>query len=99
MNRCATCKHWTPVNSWNANAAGLRKCVAVRQRWDVEDEVPEVVREGREYEWEENDLSSRYKQAAESVFGRAKAVVNDGSQYIAELLTRHDFGCVLHEPD
>jgi hypothetical protein len=107
--RCDTCKHWTPHDIWQAPAGGLRKCAAVRELWDVQDEVPEKIKEGRDDARDAADglhqtpdekvKADEYAAACEAVFSKAKAVVNDGSQYMAELLTRPDFGCVLHAPN
>lgn len=93
---CATCKHWMPHEAWDVKAGGLRRCAAVRQKWDVEDDVPEAIKEEK-WDWQYDDTPNAYTKAADVVFTRAKAVVNDGSQCHAELLTRPEFGCVLHE--
>lgn len=63
----------------------------------VEDLVP---KELQEYAWDWDDETAggaAYRAASDKVFGEAKAVVKDGSDYMAELLTRPDFGCVLFE--
>lgn len=106
--RCDTCKHWKEHTHWDIKTAGLRECEAVRQLWDVEDDVPKTLSEvddamsdleaGVDLTPDRKILADEYIKAVDRVFGAAKAVVNDGSQYIAELLTRHDFGCVLHQP-
>lgn len=106
--RCASCKHWVPSDEWQANVAGLRLCSRVEPIWTVEDRVPDAIKEGRGeaddrahgFELNRNEaiLADEYAKAAEAIFSVAKAVVNDGSTYRAVLLTRPDFGCVLHEP-
>lgn len=99
MDRCATCKHWMPSEKWDVKAAGLRVCGRVFPKWTVEDEIPKAIRYGR-HGWDgDNDpVTAAYRAAADSAFREAGAVANDGSQYRAELLTRPEFGCVLHEP-
>lgn len=92
MNTCETCAHWQPLEEWDVKAGGLRRCVGVRQRWDVEDEIPEEIRASK---YDGAPLDAAYQSAAEAVFAEARAVVQDGSQYSAQLLTRPDFGCVL----
>lgn len=99
MQRCETCKHWLNTDAWDVKSAGLKRCNAVRPKWKVEDDIPEEVsREGKwSYEGDEGPLALAWQAATLKAFSAARAVVNDGSQYIAELLTRPDFGCVLHE--
>lgn len=94
--RCDECEFWVPSDDWDVKAGGLRRCSAVREKWRVEDEVPEAAKDAKcDEEYDDGQLSGLYAQASGVVFGRALAVVNDGSQYKAELLTRPDFGCVL----
>lgn len=94
---CATCKHWQPSEDWDVTAGGLRKCGAVLEKWAVEYGVPMEMFDGRYvYEGDGDPVKTAYMAAAEAVFSKYKAVVNDGSSYKAELLTRPDFGCVLH---
>lgn len=95
MNRCETCKHWTESNQWDVKAGGLRECGAVQPKWVVEDQVPEALQKGR-YGFEGDGAQAAYETASTECFKKAMAVVNDGSQYIAVLLTRPEFGCVLH---
>ncbi len=98
MDSCETCKHWKPAEAWDATAGGLRRCGAVLEQWVVQDEIPKAIREGKYGCEEDGDPAAvAYMAAAEVVFSKRKAVVADGSQYHAELLTRPDFGCVLHE--
>lgn len=95
--KCATCNHWVALEEWDVVAGGLRRCKAVRQKWDVEDEVPETLRDGKYSDKGSTDpIDIAYGKAAEDVFKKALAVVNDGSQYRADLLTRPEFGCILH---
>ena len=95
MKLCETCSSWTDDESWLAKAAGLRKCSAVRQLWDIEDDVPDAILEGK-YQDDTGGIGAKYRAATEAAFAKAKAAVNDASQYRAALLTRPDFGCVLH---
>lgn len=107
MKTCSTCRHWRDLDEWDVKAGGLRKCAAVREKCKVEDEIGEAAREGRadaqdaafglDLNAEEVRRAAAYRKAVEDAFAAAKAVVNDGSSYKADLLTRPDFGCVLHE--
>jgi hypothetical protein len=68
----------------------MRRCLAIRERWKIADEASEGIEYSRE---DDTFLNVRRKALAD-----AKAFVQDGSQYCAELVTGPDFGCVLHEP-
>lgn len=96
--RCDTCKHWLPNEDWDVKAGGLRRCARIVPKWTLEDRVPDELREAK-YGWKDDDdpITAAYVAASEKIFSEAKAVVMDGSQYHAELLTRPDFGCVLFE--
>ena len=97
--RCDACKHWKDTDEWDVQAGGLRKCERALPKWKIEDAIPEAIRSGKYgFEGDDDPETAAYKAAAEGVFAAARVAVNDGSQYCAELLTRPDFGCVLHEP-
>lgn len=85
MERCKTCKHWTPEDPQEGGALlGGGECRKAPQVWDVADDV-----EGPE-EWITN---CRLKPEHAAVL----AVVQDGSAYRARLVTMPDFGCVQHD--
>jgi hypothetical protein len=43
-------------------------------------------------------VSARWHAANKAAFDTARAYVQDGSSYRAEMMTAPDFGCVLHSP-
>lgn len=83
---CAGCVHWgKPVDDWEHRPLGYRECTAIIARWEIADEVSEHLdRFENEDEW----LAARRK-----ALKSAKAVVVDGSQYVAALHTLPDFSC------
>ena len=82
MNRCKTCKHWDRVKDGEYNALpGSGACKAARQIWDVTESKPP--------DYEERRLLPEHAGLL--------CMVEDGSQYRAELITMPDFGCVMHE--
>lgn len=87
--RCGTCRHWATIDlddPWERKPA-------------LYDENGERVRDA---EYEDVPAPGRWgwcQRVAE--FGPDKAsrfYVVDGSEYMAKLGTREDFGCVEHEP-
>ena len=92
MERCDTCAHWTDRPGWEQSKDGLKRCDAVKEKWVVEDRVAEAVRLNR---YESDTTEEAYDKATAAILAEARAVVVDGSQYMAALLTRPDFGCVL----
>jgi hypothetical protein len=96
VNSCSTCRHWKVSDEWDVQPGGLRTCMAVREIWRLEDDVPEAIREGKYgYDGDGDPTTALYTAATEDLIAKAKAVVRDASNYVAELLTRPDFGCVL----
>lgn len=91
--RCATCKHWIEGDAWDAESSGVKRCSRIEPMWIVEGKAPAQL-DGK-YHWEDPVLDAKYVAAIDAAFNEAKAVVQDGSSYRAELLTRPDFGCVL----
>lgn len=90
--RCDQCKHWKEeAQDWELQGSGFRKCAAVRERWVIQDEASE----GIEWDGEEEGAYSKSRRAA---LQKARAYVQDGSQYTADLCTGPDFGCVLFVP-
>jgi hypothetical protein len=86
MGRCDKCQHWTPSEDHNVEAAGMRKCRAVRPLWHVIEDATRGMTYGD---------GNAYRAAEIEALRRARAVVNDGSSYMADLFTGPDFGCVL----
>lgn len=84
MKRCKTCKHWDPVKEGEHGAIpGSGGCKAARQIWEVTERKPP----------DYDDLTLLPEHAGLLCF------VADGSEYVAELITMPDFGCVMHEED
>lgn len=88
--RCDKCKHWSDKSDeWEAKEVGFRQCMAVRERWVIQDEASPRWSGGDE-EW---DTLVKARQLA---LAAARAYVQDGSEYHAELLTAPDFFCALY---
>lgn len=87
---CSTCRFWSEnEHDWTANSVGFRTCKAVRERWDIQDEA------SRGLEWDGE--GSAYEKARADALRAARAYVQDGSEYRADLVTGPDFFCALHE--
>jgi len=87
--RCDQCEHWKrDPEDWEAESVGFRLCTAVRPRWRIEDEAAAAVRQSGSAE---DDWRRANREALQS----ARAYVQDGSEYRAELLTGPDFFCAL----
>lgn len=85
MERCKTCKHWTPEDPKQyGSLIGAGECGKAPQMWDVTEEHQE------EDSWNE---VRRIKPEHAAVL----AIVEDGSAYKARLVTMPDFGCVQHK--
>lgn len=86
---CKECKHWREEKEdWTATGIGFRKCMAIRERWRIEEDATR----GLEYDdVEGSDFVTKRRNA----FKTARAYVQDGSEYVADLITGPDFGCVL----
>lgn len=89
--RCDQCKFWTgDVDDWELSGAGFRKCEAVRQRWTITDEA------SRKIEWDGKE-DGPYLTSRREALKRARAYVQDGSDYRADLCTGPDFFCALFD--
>ena len=82
MDRCKTCKHWTPEGDDNGALRGAGECLKAPQMWDVT--------ESRE---DERDPWNDYK-VLKLEHAAVLAIVEDGSAYKARLVTMPNFGCV-----
>lgn len=90
--RCDGCKHWkknSDNEEWEAANAGFGECLGVRERWVIQDEASE----GMEPDYEDDGAFATKRRDA---LKAARAYVQDGSQYHAELFTAPDFFCALH---
>lgn len=83
MNLCKTCKHWRVIEAgWTSTP-----------RHDIGD-CGRVLLFWDATEWrEESDFRELKPENANDL-----AFVQDGSDYMASLLTRPEFGCIQHEP-
>jgi hypothetical protein len=102
--RCDQCQHWNLSDEdrcWDAKAAGLGICEAIKEGWTVADKassgLPRDNSMPLEWEAEKPDPADRYMAARASALKEAKAVAWDGSEYRAWVYTTVDFGCVLFE--
>src|SRR3712207_2378321 len=96
--RCDECKHWkrdSDNEEWEAKAAGFNECVAVRERWRITDEATKGLAYGN---LEGDEPDHPYVAARFNALKAARAYVQDGSEYRAELFTAPDFFCALFEP-
>lgn len=101
--RCDECAHWrkgSDNQEWEAGRAGFGECVAVRERWRIMDGASEGLAWGtNEAEWDEyGDApppADSFTGVRIAALKRARAYVQDGSEYRAELFTSPDFFCAL----
>lgn len=100
--RCDLCIHWHVHDQWETQSAGFRRCGAVRERWRIEDEaVGDIDRFPEDEPTTEHcseEVGVRWLEAHQRAFQSARAYVQDGSDYTAELLTGPDFFCALFSP-
>lgn len=86
LRRCETCEHWGDPSA----TAEFRACQAVAfdESRQVDDPGPysSEVRAG----WEPSPEAAAFRRGH-------RAIVQDSIGYAAVLVTRRDFGCVLHE--
>jgi hypothetical protein len=87
--RCDQCQHWSDASKeWEADSVGFRKCLSVKARWNIQDKASDGI------EWDSND-ESYYIRARTDALKQARAYVQDGSEYRADLFTAPDFFCAL----
>lgn len=91
--RCDGCKHWKQQSDnedWEAHGVGFGECLAVRERWRITDDAVKDM----QYEYDE---ASQFQTKRREALRTARAYVQDGSEYRAELFTGPDFFCALFE--
>ncbi len=83
--KCENCKHWGADGEigWEAAQVGFNRCCGVRERWIIQDEASP----------RRND--KQWIEARKEALRAARAYVQDGSEYTAELVTSADFSCAL----
>ena len=75
---CKNCKYWKETNSYPIEGEKLGKCKKVQMFWNC----TEWVEKGDDCV---RELNKKHKDD--------KAFVQDGSDYIAYLITKEEFGC------
>lgn len=83
--RCATCRYWgdTPYRyDDDETMLGMRICGRMVELWEAS-------------EWSDN--GSGIERSLKEEFADHLAFTQDGSSYHAELRTKAEFGCVMHE--
>lgn len=86
MDRCKTCKHWEAYKDdeeYALRGAGI--CHAAKKLWNLSESEQDINNDWLYYR--------KLKPEAAGVL----SFVQDGSNYMAELVTMPDFGCVQHE--
>lgn len=89
-NRCDQCRFWgkgVDGPGWEGASIGFNVCERVRARWLIEDEASAV----------DSDDTDKWIATRKNALKSAKAYVQDGSEYMAELITGPDFFCALWE--
>lgn len=100
--RCVECAHWrkgSDNEEWEASRAGFGECTAVRERWRIMDEASQGMAYGfgdaeTAYDGTEPPAHG-YTAVRIAALRKARAYVQDGSEYHAELFTAPDFFCAL----
>lgn len=88
--RCDQCKFWKALpEEWEPAAVGFGECERVRPRWVITDEASAGL------EWD-SDEEGAYMRSRRDALRTARAYVQDGSEYRAELFTAPDFFCALY---
>lgn len=99
--RCDSCKFWKDnEEDWEAKEVGFRICTKIEARWNIADAASTAALEKSRAAFgtkahEEKRIA--YESAETDAIKRARAYVQDGSSYRADLCTAPDFGCVLFE--
>lgn len=82
MNTCSTCKHWRERPEFSRAPKGTGVCGAIQEMWEQTAWVED----------KEDDYRHDFKPEV-----TALAFVQDGSDYLACLIIKPEFGCVMHE--
>lgn len=91
--RCDLCQYWgeKAADDWEDSGAEMHVCWGIKARWIVADEASEDL--------DRFDDTEEWTLVRSNALKAEKAVVVDGSQYHAELLTQADFFCAKFEPN
>ncbi len=92
---CGSCKQWRIEEDydWEASLVGFNRCMAVRERWRIADEVSDNLEPMADKE----AAGDRWVKVRCDALTAARAYVQDGSEYRADLMTGPDFFCALYE--
>jgi hypothetical protein len=100
--RCDECAHWrkdSDNQQWEPSRAGFGECVGVRERWRIMDEASEGLAWGSGEEgldpYSDELPAESFTMVRIAALKAARAYVQDGSEYHAELFTAPDFFCAL----
>lgn len=88
MNRCATCKHWTPFVSEYADKQLEDEDLAEAEEFGTRPRYVLIHRK---------QLGLCAKADGIQIDQTTLAIAEDGSDYIANFRTSAEFGCVMHE--
>lgn len=83
MGNCENCKFWDTTEQYPVSKTIVGECKRVKMFWDCT-------------EWKELE-NEEYGRVLSEDCKNDKAFVQDGSDYIAKLITLEDFGCVQFE--
>lgn len=75
---CENCKYWEATDSYPVKGARIGNCKKIKMFWDCT-------------KW--SDESDDYDRVFKKEFKEDKAFVQDGSDYMAYLITKKEFGC------
>ncbi len=93
--RCDQCQYWDKEYiDWASKETNFGKCTAVQERWEIENQATLTFKEQgfeRPRDWE------KYLSLEREALKAARAYVQDGSEYRAELVTGPDFFCALFD--
>lgn len=94
--RCDQCKYWDTQEiepEWDAEAIGFHKCKAIRERWKIQDEASQGL------DWDSSNADHTWAKVRNDALKASRAYVQDGSEYMADLVTGPDFFCALFAKD
>lgn len=98
MNRCDGCAFWVEDNSdWRGSSFGFRKCSVIIHFDKLEDAAEEAWRKENPSLCGDDASEDLMVAATDVIIKATKAYTIDGSNYVAELWTGPDFGCVKWE--
>lgn len=93
MTTCESCANWAEEHhaAWDVSGTGMRVCQGVKERWTITDNV-ERAPEGTA---DSDETYNEYAKRKGAALLAAGAFVEDGSEYMAQLVTAPGFSCSL----